>query len=125
MKFVSCSKNKGAYIICLITIVVLLMITVNLLLESHSKLDSSSITNFADFVNAYGKLEWPLSFREFPRMNFSHSYWNMPLNEVETGERTKPTIAYVFAGLDNELRTIFCLEKHLLHGRQCKKLCMS
>ena len=97
-----CIKSRGAYLLCLIGIVLLLMISINLIIESHSNFESNfiirskdiSISKIAEYVQA---LEWSISY---PDINSSYLMQNISMHEVTSNQTNlKPTIAYVFAGI--------------------------
>ena len=97
-----CIKSRGAYLLCLIGIVLLLMISINLIIESHSNFENSyiirskdiSISKIAEYVQA---LEWSISY---PDLNSSYPMQNISMHEVTSNQTNlKPTIAYVFAGI--------------------------
>lgn len=98
-----CIKSRGAYLICLIGLVLLLMISINLIIESHSNFENNfiirsndiSISKIAEYVQA---LEWPISYPD--DINSSYLVQNIKMREVISNKTNlKPTIAYVFAGI--------------------------
>jgi hypothetical protein len=104
-----CIKSRGAYLLCLIGIVLLLMISINLIIESHSNFDTFIIRrddiSRSKIAEYFQVLEWPVSY-EYRSINSTNLIESNLPEIIRNQTNVKPTIAYVFAGIHTTACTI-------------------